>query len=148
MKLRSLVESLAVSLCESPDWTHPGVDGDESGEIHRTAHSLGVHPERLKSAVAKGKVAPIHPDHMAALQNTDANSLRGKKDAKRKAAGYGRNIHRIFKGFRKGKKMPAPVILHRKGHDPYLIGGNTRLMAAHAAGIQPHAVHAHLNDEE
>jgi hypothetical protein len=143
---RVLQEALVI-LAEDPQWVHPGVDGDERDEIKMHSSHLGIPHEKLRSAVAAGQVAPLHPEHWGSLQNTDSNQLRGKRHAKQLAATYGRNLQRIFKGFRKGKTMPAPIVLHRKGQDPYLIGGNTRLMAAKAAGIQPHVVHAHLDDE-
>jgi len=141
--MSDLLEELEVLLCEEPQWVHSGAS--EDGEIHRTAKELGIPHEKIRAAIEKGKVAPLKPHHLDSLQNTDANQLRGKKHAKKLSRGYGRNIHRIFKGFRKGATMPAPVVLHRKGHAPYLIGGNTRLMAATVAGITPHAVHAHLD---
>lgn len=141
----ALVEELEILLCEDPIWKHPGIEGDESGEIKRTSDHLGIPHEKLKAAVAKGQVGPLEPSHWDALQNTDSNQLRGKKHAKKQAKLYKRNIHKIFKGFRKQKEMPAPIVLHHGDEAPYLIGGNTRLMAAKASGIKPHVVHVHVD---
>jgi hypothetical protein len=142
-----LLEELEILLCEEPTWVHPGSEGAEKGEIHRTAGALGIPVEKVKAAVDRGKVGPLHPDHWNRLDNAENDPNLSRNKAKKYSREYGRNIQKVFKGFRKGATMPVPIVLHRKGHDPYLVGGNTRLMAARVSGVTPHAVHAYLDED-
>jgi hypothetical protein len=48
-----------------------------------------------------------------------------------------RDIMRIIEGMEHGDTLPAPIVLFRDGHPPYLIAGNTRLLVARAMGRRP-----------
>ncbi len=51
--------------------------------------------------------------------------------------GQQRDVNRIVEGLKQGDTLPAPMVLFRKGHPPFLIAGSTRLSVARAMGVQP-----------
>ena len=142
--MRHLIEQLRV-LMEEPKWHRPDVSrsGPEYGEITRTRRSLKLPAKELHAAVKKAKLGPLSDKHWEKLSNTESWKAN-KADAHYIAKKYKRDIGRIFRGFKQGTKTPAPIVLHRKGKNPYLIGGNTRLLAASAAKIRPKVLHVRL----
>jgi len=119
-----------------PKWRKPDL-GDEMGEIERTAEELGVDPRKLKHAAKKGGVSKLSDKDWEGMENTDSWETDTPEKARDLAKEYERDISRVEAGLDKGGNMPAPVVLFRKDKPPYLIGGNTRLMAARAKGIRP-----------
>ncbi len=69
------------------------------------------------------------------MENTDSFETNTVQKAVNLAKEYDRDIAKIFQGM--GKKLPAPIVLMRKGKPPYLVGGNSRLMASRALGTKP-----------
>ena len=47
---------------------------------------------------------------------------------------YGKNYRRLFAAFKKGYKLPPPLVVRDKNGDLYLLAGNSRLMMAAAMG--------------
>ena len=47
---------------------------------------------------------------------------------------YGKNYRRLFAAFKKGYKLPPPLVVRDKNDDLYLLAGNSRLMMAAAFG--------------
>lgn len=141
--MRRLLERLR-NLLEGPEWHRPDVSRDGEGEeLSRTRRSLRVPAKELHAAVKKAKLGVLSDKHWEKLQNTDSWQAT-KADTHRLAKKYGRDVKPIFRGIKKGDKMPAPIVLHRKGKAPYLVAGNTRLMAASATKIRPKVLHVRL----
>lgn len=149
--IRALVAELR-GLMEEPKWVRPDVTHTgERGELLRTRRSLGrkgktrpgVSAADLHKAVSKAKLGHLSDKHWSKATNTDSWKL-DKKAAAKHAETYGRDIKRVYKGFKAGDKIPAPIVLHRPGKRPYVVAGNTRLMAASATGIRPKVLHVRL----
>lgn len=121
------------------NWVSPSLIR-ERGEIERTAEALQIDYESLMYAAKKGKLQTLDDATWDRLENTDSQKTTVLRNAKRLAKEYGRDADSIIQGFNSGEPMPAPIILLRKNHAPYLIGGNTRLMIARALKIQPMAL--------
>lgn len=127
----------------TPIWSLPVLwdeDGKyapvELGEIKRTVKALDLDPRLVKDAVLAACLEVLRDKDWAELENTDSWGIN-LKDARRVAKQYGMNLKRILQGFRAGAVIPAPIVLFREDEKPYLIGGNTRLMAASAVGVRP-----------
>jgi hypothetical protein len=122
---------------EAPNtkWKKPDIE-EEQGEIERTALDLGIdNYEDLMERAKKSKLEPLTDEVWSQLQNTDSYDTDTVKKADRLAREYNRDIASVFDGM--GKELPAPIVLFRKGKRPYLVGGNTRLMASRAFGHTP-----------
>lgn len=141
--MRELIEQLRI-LLEGPQWHRPDTSSrGEGGELSRTRRTLGLPASKLHAAVKRARLGTLSDKHWSKLQNTDSWKT-GKTKAHRLAKEYGRDIKPIMHGLKHGSKMPAPIVLHRKGEDPYLVAGNTRLMAARASKIRPKVLHVRL----
>lgn len=141
--MRRLLELLR-GLLEEPQWHRPDTSSrGEGGELSRTRRALKLPAKDLHAAVKKARLGALSDKHWSKLQNTDSWKT-GKGKAHRLAKEYGRDIKPIVHGIKHGSKMPAPIVLHRKGEDPYLVAGNTRLMAASASKIRPKVLHVRL----
>jgi hypothetical protein len=141
MHFRSLIESVRSAI--GTKWHRPDLDV-EHDEIKRTAKELGIHHDKLRKAVEAGRLGKLGEKHWANMDNTDSHGTDTVRKANKKAKEYGRDIGSIHKALKSGTSLPAPIVLHRKGEKPYLIGGNTRLMAARAHGHQPRVLKVHL----
>lgn len=122
---------------EAPNtkWKKPDID-EEQGEIERTALDLGIdNYEDLMGRAKKSKLEPLTDELWSQLENTDSYDTDTVKKADRLAREYNRDIASVFDGM--GKELPSPIVLLRDGEPPYLVGGNTRLMASRALGHTP-----------
>ena len=132
-------------LLEDPKWHRPNTSkgGDEYGELIRTRRELRLKSKELHSAVKRARLGQLSDKHWSKLDNTGSWQAN-KRDADYDAKRYGRDIKSIYKGYKTGEKMPAPIVLHRPGKKPYLVGGNTRLLAASAMKIRPKVLHVRM----
>ena len=110
---------------------------EEQGELERTALALGVELPTLLRACSHATLTELNAHTWSQLQNTDSNADLTVERAEHLARTYGRDIGRIFEGLTTGADLPAPLVLLREGEPPYLVGGNTRLMASRALGHTP-----------
>ena len=125
-------------------WSPPDL-AEEEGELTRTAEALGVDPEALQQAAQSAQLEDLDDDVWSELENTDSFDTDTVEKAVALAKEYNRDIDRVLQGI--GKDMPAPLVLLREGEPPYLVGGNTRLMAARATGAKPKILAIHLDAE-
>jgi hypothetical protein len=124
----------------NPKWVNPRLK-HETGEIKRTAKEFGLDHKKLTDAVKKGK--PTHlPKHIwKKLDNTDSWDTKTPKHADAYAEKNAddkvpERLASVRRAFQRGSKLPSPIVLkHPKGH--YLVGGNTRLVAARAHKVIP-----------
>jgi hypothetical protein len=142
MSVRKLIQEAKEA---GPKWLRPNTErgGDEYGEISRTRRQLRLKASDLQSAVKKARLGHLSDKHWSKLDNTESWKAN-KWDANHYAKKYKRDIKSVYKGYKQGAEMPAPVVLHRPGKQPYLVGGNTRLLAASAMGIRPKVLHVRL----
>ena len=145
-RILELTEELR-ALVEEPKWvrpkTRPGDEDSEHNELTRTAKELGVPSRNLNRSLATARLGRLSDKHWKSMDNTTSYGT-DKASAEWDAKKHNRDIDRIYKGFEGGDEMPAPIVLHRPGKPPYLVGGNTRLMAAAASGIRPKVLHVRL----
>lgn len=130
------------------NWFAPDFE-KEKGEFERVSRETGIHIDKLKGAFAKGKLAPLSPDHFASLENTDANTGEYKTvdSVHHMAQSYGgKDSQGIHRGLTQGERLPAPIVLHRKGKSPTLVAGNTRLTMATVMNQPVHAVHINVDE--
>lgn len=126
-----------------PDWD------DELGEIQREVQENLLPRGTLKeqkqvaskmlSDFRKAKLQPLSVSIWDQLHNTDSNTIDIGDFSKAKtiADGYGRSIDTIVSLIKTNSELPPPQIFRRPNGQYTLIGGNTRLMAFRALGIQP-----------
>ena len=110
---------------------------NERGELERTALALGVSLFALLRAWPHATLVELDPLTWERLENTDSCGPLTVEEATRLARVYGRDIAQVLAGLTTGADLPAPVVLFREGEPPYLVGGNTRLMASRALGHTP-----------
>jgi len=114
-------------------WRKPDVMEEES-EINRTAKTLKIDPKALMKSVKGSKLETLDDKTWKKLKNSDSWESDTVDEANGRAYDYDRDIASVFEGM--GKELPAPIVLMHKG-TPYLIGGNTRLMASRALKVRP-----------
>lgn len=114
-------------------WRKPDVMEEES-EINRTAKTLKIDPKALMERVKGSKLEVLDDKTWKKLKNSDSWESDTVDEANGRAYDYDRDIASVFEGM--GKELPAPIVLMHKG-TPYLIGGNTRLMASRALKVRP-----------
>lgn len=117
-------------------WAPPDI-GEERDEIERSAQDLSVPLDDLIDAIGAAKLGPLSTSEWSSMRNTDSWETDDESKARALADEYERDIDRLFDALDSGKQLPAPIVIFPKGHDPYLVGGNTRLMAARARGLTP-----------
>ncbi len=114
-------------------WRKPDVEEEES-EINRTAKALKLDPKALMKTVRGSKLETLDDKTWKRLKNSDSWESDTVDEANGRAYDYDRDIASVFEGM--GKELPAPIVLMHK-NTPYLIGGNTRLMASRALKVRP-----------
>jgi len=124
----------AKQVAKDTSWHKPDIN-EEIGEVERTADDLGVDKKKLVSAAKRGELETLDDKTWSRMENTDSYDTDTIEKAAKLAEEYDRDIRSVVKGM--GGKLPAPIVLIRKGKAPYLIGGNTRLMTSRAFGVKP-----------
>lgn len=119
-----------------PRW-HPPRRAEEDCELERTAVDLGIPLESLREAFRSGSLVDLEGWVWCSMDNTDSNETFCLAEAEARAKLYGRNLERIVLGMSARSSLPAPIVLLRGQGRPYLVAGNTRLMACRALGVRP-----------
>ena len=122
-------------------WKKPDLK-EEAVEITRTAEHLGISEKNLLKAFHAAELEDLDEDTWSKLENTDSFDTDTYAKADAKAREYDRDIARILRSM--GDTLPASIVLFRKGKAPYLVGGNTRLMASRALGAKPKVLALHV----
>ncbi len=115
------------------NWIAPSWD-DEAEEFGRVARDEGISIEQLQTAFAGGKLRMLSDSDWARLENTDSYDVNSRAEAVNIAGAYGRDAMSVLDAIDSGDPIPAPVVLERHDGSITLVAGNTRLMAARAAG--------------
>jgi hypothetical protein len=123
--------------CPAPAFRPPAVFA-ERGELERVAEAFGVDASVLEFRAQQGRLEPLDEELWAALENTDSFAIEpGGWEAVAALSGQvGRDWETLRQRLQNGQTLDAPMIL-RQGERLHLVSGNTRLMAARAAGVTP-----------
>jgi len=117
-------------------WRRPSYE-EEAAEFERTSDELGIDLGLLQEAFRNGELVDLESWVWCILENTDSCEVFTIAETEAKAELYSRDIARIFVGMARTDVFPAPIILTQPHHRPYLISGNTRLMACRVLNIRP-----------
>jgi len=118
----------------APKWIKPDLNS-ETKDIERTARELAISPSDLTAALASGKLTKLTDKVWQQLPNSNSYGI-GRRDAEEHAASHKKGLRRIMYGLQHGGTLPAPIIVKRRT-GPYLVAGNTRLMAAQVLKLTP-----------
>lgn len=127
-------------------WIMPNIE-DEMNEIERTADELNIDLNNLIQATKMSKLVPLDEITWRSMKNTDSYHEIEKGDMEkvyRFADDYQKDVGSIVDAFQQGGTLPSPIVLIQN-NEPYLIGGNTRLMVSRAMGVQPMILKVILN---
>lgn len=129
------------------DYKKPSYNVEES-EIERIKGEFNLSEDQIeiiKNQFEKNKIVNLK---YTEIDNSDYSSVENFDQVLELVKKYGKDIDRLLTQFEKGE-IEAPVILIKKGknpelidanakkENPYLIGGNTRLMLLKALGMKP-----------
>jgi hypothetical protein len=115
----------------------------ERDEVERTSADLGIPLDKLHAAVKKAKLGTLSTKHWSKLTNSESYKATPTK-ARRIAKKYDKDLPGIIHRFKNKISTAAPIVLHRKGEQPYLVAGNTRLAVASGEGIRPKVLHVRM----
>ncbi|KKW13002.1 MAG: hypothetical protein UY48_C0006G0055 [Candidatus Gottesmanbacteria bacterium GW2011_GWB1_49_7] len=122
-------------------WVKPSIS-EEIEELERTAEEEGIALEVLLQACETAKLVTLTDDVWSQLDNSWSWETETIELAIEYADEIGRDTTRILRGV--GGTLPAPMVLFREGHNPYLIGGNTRLSVFRALNATPKVLAVHI----
>lgn len=118
----------------------------EEPEIKRITKKFKLTKSKVKTIENQFKENEIVDLNYTEIDNSDYSSIENFDQVLELAKKYGKNINRLLTQFENGE-IEAPVILIKEGknpelvdaekENPYLIGGNTRLMLLKALGMKP-----------
>ncbi len=132
---RSLPERPPVNPWKIPDYR------EEHEELERTARELGIDLYELIGAYSTATLEPLRHEDWDRMQNCDSRdgswTLEDVLSYYPARPDHPRDAKRILDGLNAGVSMPAPIVLFREGHPPYLVAGSTRLSVARATGRTP-----------
>ena len=117
-------------------WKPPDLSA-EVGEFERHASRFELSAEELEEHVSKGQLIPMSKELYNTLQNTQMREVNSVEDLDRIGAENKKDFEGIKKGIEAGSEFNAPIVVQKEGESPWLVAGNTRLVAAAAYGITP-----------
>lgn len=117
---------------------NPDYIESEKGEFDRYPN-----PKNLMKKAKQSPIRNLSPKETENLQNTDAGEIKpgaqGRRNARRLAKKYGKNIDRVIDLVKSKKDEPSIVKKNPDGtHE--LIGGNTRAMVRRSLGKPVRAI--------
>ncbi len=117
-------------LLKAPRWRKPigNEIEEEKAELQRTAEELELDYIGLEQAFDSAQLESLSDVDWSVMTNADSQGEWSKDDVIAHI-GSNRDHAKIFSGLENGEELPAPIVLFCNDHPPYLIGGNTRLMA-------------------
>ncbi len=139
--LRDETKAHVNQLLNAPRWRkHKGEEiNEEKEELREAAERLRLNYAILEKAFDGAEMEDLGNDDWKEWGEENNAELKGEwtKDKVIAHIGNKRNHASIFQGLEQGEELPVPVVLFQSGKPPYLIGGNTRLLACKALGIRP-----------
>lgn len=116
----------------------------ELDELPGHSKRLGFAIEDFVRAYDQAELVELSDEDWGRLQNCDSRGQTWTIEDIDEYRGHERDVHGIKDRLPTGREIYAPVVLYRAGHNPFLIGGNTRLMLATALKVRPKVVAVHL----
>ncbi len=120
----------------SPRWEKPALK-EERGELERTARELQLQLDALVAAYEAAQLEVLSEEDWVRMENCDSANGTWTVESVREHLKPTRDFGRIERGTAEGDVMPAPIVLYRNEHPPYLIGGNSRLLACRVFKQRP-----------
>jgi len=114
----------------------------ELSEITRTIKDLKI-SNNLKEIKAQFESNKLVECNYKEIDNSDYSSVENFDQVLELVKKYDKNIDRLLKQF-EGGSIEASIVLLRNGKNPYLIGGNTRLMLLKVLNIKPQVLEIKL----
>lgn len=108
----------------------------EISEIERIEKEFGLNKkqiEKIKKQFVEPKLTNFNSKE---LDNSDYFLVKTFDDIVELVNKYDKDIDKLLEQFEKGE-IEAPIVLFRTKKNPYLIGGNTRLMLLKFLNIKP-----------
>ena len=107
-------------------------DEEEEFDLHSSA--LNIPKQEL---MKNPKMQDLSDFDWKNLENTDSWETDTVEKARNLAQEYDKDFDSILHAYKNKKSLPAPIVYKKSNGNLFLIGGNTRLMAAKALGIRP-----------
>jgi hypothetical protein len=120
---------------QATNWVRPSLE-EEDEEIVRTAQIFKIDSNILRERFKKAKLVSLTDQMWKQMKNTDSYKTISMPQALKLAKSYNRDVDQIVKGFNNNEQIPVPLVAILN-NEPYLVGGNTRLMVARAMKIKP-----------
>ncbi len=121
-------------------WVTPKFSS-EIGEFERHYPKFGLKSaDWLRSIVEEeGELIELTPKIERSLQNTQMREVRpgNIEDLDRIGKENKKDFEGIKLGIESGAEFNAPIVVHQEGKPPWLVAGNTRLVASKAYNITP-----------
>ena len=124
---------------ELQQWFKPSWE-EEQEEFERSIEDLNISDvslEDLEDKFESGSLVSLSDDIWRQMENTDSWDIKSIEDAEHYAEMYERDLGGLLKALRDKQPLPAPIVLMKPDGVPYLVAGNTRLMASRALNITP-----------
>lgn len=122
----------------SRNTVNPDYVESERGEFERYPK-----PQELINKAKKSKVRNLSTSEVERMTNTDAGEIKpgakGRRNVRRLAKEYGRNVNRVISQVKKNTDEPSIVKKNKDGSHE-LIGGNTRAMVRRSLGRPVRAI--------
>lgn len=99
----------------------------ELEEIERTKQDLNLTNDQFEKIKEKFETEKLTILNYKEIDNSDYNAIESFDDFIKLIKKYGKDVNRLLNKFNEGE-VEAPIILSIGNKNPYLIGGNTRLM--------------------
>ena len=113
-------------------WKEPDFAA-ERGEYQRHAPRFGLTAEELEGYIkTNGHLISMSEELYDTLQNTQMREVENVEDLDRIGKENNKDFEGIKSGIEQGAQFNAPIVVHKENEDPWLIAGNTRLVAAAA----------------
>ena len=125
------------------NWQRPILE-EEMAELQRTSAELGISLESLTNALAQAGIEDFTDTDWLRTENCDSRDATWTAVQVREHVANTRDFDRIERGLQNNEPMPAPIVLFRKDQNPYLIAGNSRLLACRVFQKKPKVLALHI----
>ena len=113
----------------------------DNPKARKTLPKLFGDKEDMEYHIKDSKLELLDIEELQSLKNSDVKEILSEPTQKARMLStlrlmkeYGKNYRRLFAAFKKGYKLPPPLVVRDKNGDLYLLAGNSRLMMAAAMG--------------
>ena len=149
--MKLLLENFRTFLNEAQiTWKEPDIPA-ERGEFKRHAPHFGLAAEELEGYVEdNGKLITMDKgtDLYNTLQNTHMREVSSIEDLDRIGDENEKDFKGIKQGIEDGSLFNAPIVVKQGDKEPWLVAGNTRLVAAAAYGITPQVWYVKIDEDK